>query len=464
MKLTKIAGIFVVLSGIIVVGGSWYTGKQAETRYLELVEHINQRNAQQAVSGMQIVINDVQFSRGWFSSQVTSRIDAKWEGQTFSLYGNDTLYHGPFPFNRLKALQFMPVMVSAESSFQTSEQLKAVFGEKFATGISHISYSGIIEGQFNVSPVNYTNESLSLEMSPLNIRYQQALNATEMASSAHLANLTLQSHAQNRNIQLKGLNYQYQDNSDQRYPYLGLGNGVLNIENLEINSEDETVRFKGLKVEVNNRLQDDRTLQQGILTLENITASNVNFGKFVFDLEFDLEAKSTNELLLKLSSFQGQQTEEITDLFLNVLTQSPKLNVKRFALENGENSLKSTLSLNFNRFEPTALNDLKAVLQTQKQSHLRLEIDRAYLESIAHQIAQAEKLDAENATIFAKQFADDLFHRFDVIGFAEVSPHQASAELSIDNGKVVLNGREISENELQMALLFFMMGLGGVSQ
>ncbi|HDL3676699.1 TPA: DUF945 family protein, partial [Mannheimia haemolytica] len=69
MKLTKIVLSVVAVIGAVAVGGSWYTGKQVEEKYQELVVQANNQLKQLSGEfGANIELKDVQIDRHFFIS------------------------------------------------------------------------------------------------------------------------------------------------------------------------------------------------------------------------------------------------------------------------------------------------------------------------------------------------------------------------------------------------------------
>ena len=54
MKLSNIALSLVVVLGAVATGGSWYTGKQAEEKYSQLISQANQELKKLEVYGAKI--------------------------------------------------------------------------------------------------------------------------------------------------------------------------------------------------------------------------------------------------------------------------------------------------------------------------------------------------------------------------------------------------------------------------
>lgn len=124
MKLTKITLALAGILGIAVVGGSWYTGQQAEQRYQQLVQQGNQSLKSLKIYGIDAEIKDVKFERYFFSSDVKYTLEVGTVDERYQLQGDDKLFHGPLPLNRLSQVNLMPAMMSVESKLYLPEKFK----------------------------------------------------------------------------------------------------------------------------------------------------------------------------------------------------------------------------------------------------------------------------------------------------------------------------------------------------
>lgn len=470
MKFSKIALSIVAVLGIGVIGGSWYTGKQAEEKYHQLVAQSNLQIKQQlAPYGVQAEIKDVQLERHFFSSKVKYRFEATMGDEKWEVNGNDTLYHGPLPLNRLATLNFMPVLMSMENQLQTPEALKKVFGNELGKGTSTVSYSGALEGSFTLNPVKYQEETQAFETTPLKMDYgyDTTLKNGHIALSLDKVKFNELSDKSSQSVlQIDGLSYAGKLVDDKGYPHLGLGEATLDLKNVQLTTADKAVfALQQLQMQSKNSLQAERTSQTGKLNVAAVNISGMSLGKLSLDLGLDLEAKSVNELMAYLSSPAQLQTPEASDALLQVLNTSPKLHLNNLALEQEKGKLQSALILNIAKTDFSALNSLQDVINAFAQSKFNVQLDREYLEFLAQQAGvNLDKLSAEDAAIKAKQMVDEVFANAMGSGFAQVADNKLSSEMTIDNGKVVLNGREISESELQMALFALAMMMGSMGQ
>lgn len=466
MKFTKIALAVVAVMAGGVVGGSWYTGKQAEEKYHQIVAEGNKALKVLEAYGAKAEIKDVEFKRHFFNSEVTYRVEVALEEKTLDIWGNDTLYHGPLPLNRLAKFNLTPMLMSMENRLQAPEVLKAVIGQELGQGTANVSYAGVIEGDFTLNPMKYQDQDGAIESSPLKLDYEYDASAKNGHSRVTLDKIMLRA-AEGFSIQADGLSYADKRVDDHGYPYLGLGEFSLTLKNLSVKNQTQSEIFtlQESKATSHTRLQGDRMVQDTQWQSQSMKVDGVDLGKVNSDVSVDWDAKSTNELLQYAYRPERLETEEAGKVALQLLNNAPKFHLNKFALENGKGKAQVALFINLVQADVSAVKDMQAFISLFSQSKLSMQINREYLEEITRQIGvNIEKLSEQDAAIKAKQMADEVFANAIGSGVAQVVDNQLSSELSVNGDKVVLNNREVSESELQVALFALAMMFSSLGQ
>ncbi|STY63233.1 YdgA family protein [Mannheimia haemolytica] len=465
MKLTKIALSLVAIVGAVAVGGSWYTGKQVEEKYQQLIiQTNNQLKHINSQYGSKVEIKDVQIERHFFSSDAKYRIEIDmFDGEKFDVIGNDTIYHGPLPLNRLAKFNFAPVMMSLENRIQAPEQFKKVVGEQLGSGTTNISYSGDAEGEFAISPFKFSNEKASLESTPIKMEYSYDKNGENAVAKVQWDKLDVK--AEDDNFQIQGISYDIHTGDNQGYANLGLGKGSgkiktisLQLQNGDGNSLITDIAFKG-----ENTLKGDRVVSTGTLDAASVNIGGIEFGKFNLDMALDFDAQLSDQVSVALSDPKAFENEQTGELALALLAKSVKFHINNVSFENSKGKFDLALLLNVAQFDAKAISDLNSVLKAVATSKFTSSVNRDYAEDIVRQISMVrEKLSEEEAKTIAKQQVDAVFANAQENSLRVVDNNKVMVELTVDNGKVHLNGLELSEDELQMALFMIMMGVSSL--
>lgn len=467
MKLSKVALSVAVLVGVGVVGGSWYTGKQIESNYQQVVDYAQKQVKQLAQYGIEIEIKDVQVERHLFSSDFKYRFEGSFIDEKFELVGNDTIYHGPFPFNRVKQGNLMPLMASFESHLTSPEQLKAVFGEKMTHAVFDVSYSGAEKGELHINAVDHSSENGRLVMSPITVSYE---NDKTKNSKVTLVLDKLHVNSTNGAVfHLDGVNYAASLVDDQGYPYLGLGDGKITVKELKWQDDsaladgakesEKGVMLQNIQAAWNNSLNGERTLQSGQTEIENMQFGGVSLGKSKIDLLLDLDAKLANEAMPYFSSPEQLETQEAGDVMLQLLNQSPKFHINHLSFEKDQGKMQGALHLNIGQVDFSQIHDMSGFVKALTKSDLNIEVTKSYLMNVSRQVAMlSDKLSEEEANIRAEQVAKEIFAGAMGSNFAVVENETIKLNLHIEDGKIMLNGKEMQGNELQMIMFMLMMG------
>ncbi|QLB16464.1 hypothetical protein A6B40_02100 [Mannheimia varigena] len=468
MKLSKIALSVVTVIGVVVVGGSWYTGKQVEEKYQDLVVQANNQLKQLSGEfGANIELKDVQIDRHFFSSDAKYRLEVDFgDGEKLDFIGNDKLHHGPLPLNRLAKLNLAPVMMSAESKLQAPEPFKKLMGEHIGSGVANISYSGDVKGHFDVSPIKYSDETGVLETTPIKMQYSYDQKAKGIDSSVELDNVKVT--AEELDLQIQGVSYEMQTENNENYPHLTLGKGNGKVKAIEFKSkEGELSQIKDIVVKGDSLLKGDRVVSTGDLEAASFNIEGVEMGKLKMDMAYDFDAKLTNDITPLLSRPEGFEDPQTTELLMQLLAKSVKFHLNNFSLENGKGKVDLALLLNIAQIDPQNIGNTQEVLKALSTSKFTSNINRQYAEDIIRQISMVkEKLSEEEAKAAAKQQVDAIFLNAgaEQYGLRKVDENNVKIELSIKNEKLILNGRELTEDEIQMALFVIMMGAGSLGQ
>lgn len=468
MKLSKIALSVVAVLGVAVVGGSWYTGKQVEEKYQELVATANNQLKQVSNEfGANIELKDVQIDRHFFSSDAKYRLEVDFgDGKKLDFIGNDKLHHGPLPLNRLAKLNLAPVMMSAESKLQAPEPFKKLMGEHIGSGVSNISYSGDIKGDFEISPIKYGDEAGFIEVTPIKLEYSHAHNAKSIDGTVELDAFKVM--IKDLDFQMQGVSYEMQAEVNGDYPNLTFGAGSGKVKDIEFKfKHGQSSQIKEIVVKSDNLLKGERLIATGSLTAESFNLGGVEMGKLKMDMAYDLDAKLTNDITPLLSNPETIENQQTTELLLKLLEKSAKFHINNFSFENSKGKVDLALMLNMAQFDLEHLGKIQDVLKVLSTSKFTSNINREYAEDIIRKTSiVTDKLSEEEAKAFAKQQVDAIFLKAEAeqYGLRKVDENNVKIELSVENEKLIVNGRELTGDEIEMALFMIMMGASSLGQ
>lgn len=458
MKRGKIALGIVSVFALSAIGGSWFTGKQVEKQYLKLVDLANQEFTALEAQGINAKFQDVTIERGIFSSKVAYRLSLSVHQENYDISGDDVLFHGPFPINRLAKFNLLPVLASVENNLSMPTVLKGVLNQdKLGQGTMNIHYSGVLDGNFTLNDLAYQDQ-LTWQSKPINIEYDLTPNADRFSIKLSAEQLQVFDKVQGITGKINGLSYRFKNDGTQGYPNLYLGNGELTLKDVGIeNSDGNSFWLKEIKSHFSDKLNGDRADLQSQFSINQITLNQQNIGKFIVDAALDVDAENMEQLLAELGKGELADHRKLELLVANLLNKAFKLQINQLALENPSHRTALNLNLNLSDFNLKNIGHMNDVLNMFTTSSFQLQIHRKDIENIVRILAQAENMSASDAEQQGKLIADELFQKAKMANIAVVDAEKISLDIAINQGKVSLNGKTLSESEMQGILLMLML-------
>ncbi|MGX2957048.1 YdgA family protein [Ursidibacter arcticus] len=473
MKLSKIAISVAVVIGAVATGGSWYTGKQVEEKYSELVTLGNNTLKQLELYGVKAEIKDVKIERHFFSSDISYNLETQIGGEIYQLQGSDKLYHGPLPINRLMKGNLVPAMVSSEGKIITPEQLKSYFTKpEVFTHQTTMSYAGDVSGQFSTSGfklddamwnISDTSGEFTLAKSG---DYQLAMDIPMLSLLDPITKM-----------EYNGLHYEVKGKKTaETYRYLTIGDYTMSVDSFRISSADANkpsltlnkITSKGDAKLVNEDYDVSSDFSSQVVVKNQ--SEELDLGQLKADLSMKLDAKSFDELMVYSSQMQAgseltdEQNAKVEEIGKTLLSKGPQLHIKDFSLTNSKGKNQLALLLNLKATDLSNMRNMADGLNIFKQSLFDVTLNINALEELAKQVASIDPEQKATAEQAAKAQVEELVLQAKNSGLAVVDAENIKLKLEIDQGKVKLNGNDVPENQVENALFFIMLGLAGLSQ
>ncbi len=127
MKKSLVALGVIVALGAVWTGSAWYTGKSVEEKAQEHLALINTQFAGLESAGGEIKFDNLSIERGIFSSNVTYDFIVKLPDTQVKVPFEGTLYHGPFPLDRVAKFDLVPTLLSSNDRIVKNEETQAWF-------------------------------------------------------------------------------------------------------------------------------------------------------------------------------------------------------------------------------------------------------------------------------------------------------------------------------------------------
>uniref|UniRef100_UPI0033425887 YdgA family protein n=1 Tax=Castellaniella defragrans TaxID=75697 RepID=UPI0033425887 len=217
------AGVVVVALAGAYVGGSWYAGREAQSRIEQFVEQINLDLAKQwLVTERQPVLQIEEYQRGWFSSRIQYSLSQQDErGGAHRFRFHDDLAHGPLPWAALREGDWRPAMAYSRLTPDRDDVSRDWFegisrawfdgvegGAAPLTINTRIAFDGSVHSIWNLSAAQVRGEEAQLAFSAgrMTVDYDPSARTSEV--QGELDNLTLVTPETGERLLLEGLTIQ----------------------------------------------------------------------------------------------------------------------------------------------------------------------------------------------------------------------------------------------------------------
>jgi uncharacterized protein YdgA (DUF945 family) len=181
--ISVVAGVVVVV-GVAWTAGAWYTGQRLEDVVRQRVDESNAR-LQTLFPGGRAALSLDRLDRHLFSTDVLLRLHVRTGGgpQGQPAAPEDVIEiashvgHGPFPLERLKHGELMPVMAAGAFGLQENDTVRPWFqltkGIPPVSGRAVVGYTQAVFGTVRVEPVQMVRDDAALDFSGLMLDFAQ---------------------------------------------------------------------------------------------------------------------------------------------------------------------------------------------------------------------------------------------------------------------------------------------------
>ncbi|MDG6882454.1 Bacterial protein of uncharacterised function (DUF945) [Phocoenobacter uteri] len=457
MKLSKIAISLIAVVGVVQIGGAWYTGTQAEEYYENLIAEVNKEFKKAIPHDIKLKIQNQKFERHFFNSDFSyDLVLTTPEGETYKFKGQDKLNHGPLPLDRLVKGKLLPVMANIEGSLLAVENTQNIFKDNIAlTSQMNVNYDRSYEGNLTINPAKTDN----FETEKTTVVFDFDKN--------NIGDLNLKNQSITFNYPnsvkgtLKEIEYNATTVSDQ-YPNLELGDYVFNVKEFQLTSpEQEVFVIKDIKSIGKNRVDSEEYLGNADIEMDLVIQKNgisQDLGKMALNIDLKGNAEAWD---IATEHFDDESSDNpLNDEYIiEAISKGLTFNINELSLKNGQGKSGLKLVLNADKFDPELVQSQQDILTILKQSALDVNLNIPAFQLMFKQKALLDKKTEQEANDFAKVAIEKLISDAKQSEIAIVDDKNINVKLAIDNGKVMLNERELSDQEIQQFLFILAFGL-----
>lgn len=463
MKKSKLALALIIGLGAIWTSGAYYTGQKAEAELQNLIARTNSEMAK----AFPISIENTKFERGIFSSKTSYDVVIVNENNEKTVLPFEgTFYHGPFPVNLVKKMNFMPVMFSGVDKLVKNSYTEAFFANGSEPFLSEAiltygqRWKGSIESKLN--DVIYKKVKLSADFVS---QYDLDRTATDGQTSLVAKTLKIEnidSSSAPFSLSMDDFHIDMEAGKAGEFKYVYNSDLVLKLGKLALNTLDEEGKNINLEAQ-NSKVHYKATLKDKFVDynlsyqLNNILFNGIRVDKLESDVELNhLDAKSVDTAG---ADFYGEQLSPAMSqmIGLAVLTNEPQLKENGFKVERDSGKFAVDLDIHLAKLDINKIDPNK-LLTLFKTFTVNATLDKALFLDVVSELAQQE----EGLT---KEAADKKAQQALAIFVADGVKNQLLIEdgdvlklnAHIDGENLDFNGQKYSSQELQSLLMMIMM-------
>ncbi|MEB4675374.1 YdgA family protein [Enterobacteriaceae bacterium G50] len=477
MKKSLVAVGVVVALGVIWTGGAWYTGKQLENRFADMVAQANaqlKRTAPEA--GLELSYQDYQ--RGIFSSQLKMVVkpiagaDKALLKPGQSVVLNEDVDHGPFPLAALKRFNLIPSMASVNTTLVNNDVTKPLFdiakGETPFVIDTRISYSGDTHSAINLKPLNYEKDAEKVAFSggDFELSADRDGNVVSLTGEAE-SGLVNAVNEYNQKVQLTFNNLKTEGSSKLASFDERVGNQKISLDKVAVSVEGkELTVLEGMTLDGKSDLSADgkkvnSQLDYAVNSLK-LQSQDMGSGKLTLKVgnidgqawhQFSQQYNAQAQALLAQPELQSNPElyqEKITEAFFSalpvLLKGDPSITVAPLSWKNAKG--ETTLNLSLLLKDPTQATQPVQTLAQQvdtlvKSLDGKLVIPMDMATEFMTQIAKLEGYQQEEAEKLASQQVKGFAAMGQMFRLTTTDDNQVTSSLQYANGQVTLNGNKM---------------------
>lgn len=476
MKKSLVAVGVVAALGVVWTAGAWFTGKQMEARFADMIEQANAHLTSTAPeAGLKLSYENYQ--RGLFSSHVQLILQpagsngSPWLAPDQKVVFDERVDHGPFPLAQLKSFNLLPAMASVTSTLVNNELSKPLFdaakGQSPFSALTRVGYSGATDTKIALQPLNYEADGEKIVLSAGTIEINATGDGKTLGLSGEMQSALIETlNEYNQHVQLSFTNLQSDGSSEMTEFAERIGAQKLSLDKLTLSIEGQQMGLlEGMKLDGASTLTEDRKsintrldYSVGSLKLQNHDMGSGRLSLKVDGLNGEAWHQFNQRYQAILRSFatsvdKGQDPDSINDqiglalitLVPVLLKDNPSVTIAPVSWKNakGEATFNFALQLADPSAEPAAPKSFDEILNNSTMDS-KLVIPVAMARHLMTQVSQLEGHDPEYAASQAERKVDSFALMGQSYGLLTRDGDNIVSSAQFSNGKITLNGKTMT--------------------
>ncbi|MBN6710697.1 YdgA family protein [Haemophilus haemoglobinophilus] len=463
MKKSQISIAILGLFGAVWTSSTWYTGKVAEQEYLKYVENVNQKLATQATLPIfRAEINDLQFKRGFFSSDISYKVDLTIIGRQYEIPFKGKLYHGPITLN-----DFSFALFSSENEMVKNELTSPWFKDDKTNPLQityALGYDKRIRSKAK-SDVAVNTDKMLVDWA-INSTFNTDMDGFGQGE-LHLNEMSMTGLSGDQIVvKLKEGVIHADLQPIENLAHLFKGTYSINVKDMDISSlkeQDFKVKLKNLNNTV-TMAEKEGFVDIGVgYKLDDLLWAGQSFFGGELNTQFKhINASALNNIfVISQNAATGGYVNLQDDLVMqeskNILNNAPEIKVSPLMLWNSKGKIFANLDLALvNEVEKIAAS--QTILGLFNRLSANVELDKAVIKEFIRLIQIQKLQNNEMAEQIAEETVNELYLQAIGSNAFVVNGDKLTLTMNLEDNKLKFNNKFFTDEEVRFLLI--LSGIG----
>lgn len=492
-KSVNIAIGVIVVAGVLVTAGAWYTGKRLEGALGDAIQQGNQQ-LQAAFVGHEgkASVELLSLDRHFFTSTAHYKLnvqDPKFnDGKPVELLFVDNIEHGPLPWSRVKSLQLVPVMAASNMQIENNAFSEKWFamtnGQPPLTGHFSMGYDRAALGRVDLLPFEFNDQTGAFKFSGFTLNASGSGDGQKLEANGVLGSVDVTATSEEGPVHLTLKDFSFNTGGTKGQSGFYLGHTDAKIASAEFQAAGQpAVQLKdfvntSLLQEVEGNLNAQVTYDIG-----NVSFDGNNIGAMQMLWKFGNFDIASTQALMKLYQEkvqpQAQAAAAVGETYTphlspadqalvqaevsKLLAAKPHIELEKLSLKTASGESQFNLSMDLGN--PSALDQPGAELLKQllTQLNAKLVLSKPMIKDLAALRAKSAGLtDPAAIAQQADAAAESVGGMAVMLQLGKVEGDNIVSSLQYANDVVDFNGVKMSAQQFAAAMMGkFVMFNGG---
>jgi uncharacterized protein YdgA (DUF945 family) len=491
-KSVNIAIGVIVVAGVLVTAGAWYTGKRLEGALGDAIQQGNQQ-LQAAFVGHEgkASVELLSLDRHFFTSTAHYKLnvqDPKFnDGKPVELLFVDNIEHGPLPWSRVKSLQLVPVMAASNMQIEKNAFSEKWFamtnGQPPLTGHFSMGYDRAALGRVDLLPFEFNDQTGAFKFSGFTLNASGSGDGQKLEANGVLGSVDVTATSEEGPVHLTLKDFSFNTGGTKGQSGFYLGHTDAKIASAEFQAAGQpAVQLKdfvntSLLQEVEGNLNAQVTYDIG-----NISFDGNNIGAMQMLWKFGNFDIASTQALMKLYQEkvqpQAQAAAAVGETYTphlspadqalvqaevsKLLAAKPHIELEKLSLKTASGESQFNLSMDLGN--PSALDQPGAELLKQllTQLNAKLVLSKPMIKELAALRAKSAGLtDPAAIAQQADAAAESVGGMAVMLQLGKVEGDNIVSSLQYANDVVDFNGVKMSAQQFAAAMMGKFVMLNG---